>query len=288
MRQVLIGSPTVSATGSDGFIGLYYIKNGVKTAITASNASEVKYGDIVVERSAAKGGDIVVPFAKHMFKYVKASPVTGSAFIASFDLSGVTITPGDDYTVIFAKKGVPFNKRNKWTFTYRAGASDTADKIAAAIAAYVTNNVDLGATATVSTSTVTFTAKDKRSDYKLLFADGLSGVSATVTARVLPQNDLEDMKVILSKAAADAGFEYTAKDDVSLLYPGMVDNPFASQSFTDYGFVVYTISFVEHREVATRDTGIKQIVQIVLPKKSASAEAAQAATLEAILTALAA
>lgn len=288
MRQVLIGSPTVSATGSDGFIGLYYTKAGVKTAITASNASEVKYGDIVVERSAAKGGDIIVPFAKHGFKYVKASPVTGSVYSATLDLSAVTITPGDDYTVIFAKKGVAFNERNKWTFTYRAATGDTAEKLAAAIVKFVNENVSLGATASASTSTVTFTAKDKRSDYKLLFADGLSGFAATVTARVLPMNDLEDMKVILSKASADAGFEYTAKDDVTLLYPGMVDNPFASQSFTDYGFVVYTISFVEHREVATHDTGIKQIVQIVLPKKSASAEAAQAATLEAILDALAA
>lgn len=288
MRQVLIGSPTVSATGSDGFIGLYYIKNGVKTAITVTNASEVKFGDIVVERSADKGGDIVVPFAKHKFSYVKASPVTGSPYKAVFDLSTVTITPGDDYTVIFAKKGVPFNERNKWSFTYRAKVGDTASVIASAIAKYVTDNAAIGATCTAATSTVTFIGINKRSDYKLLFADALSSLTATVTARVVPQNDLEDMKVILSKAAADAGFEYTAKDDVSLLYPKMVDNPFATQSFTDYGFVVYTISFVEHREVATHDTGIKQIVQIILPKKSATAEAAQASTLEAILTALAA
>ena len=288
MRQVLIGSPTVSATGSDGFIGLYYIKNGVKTAITSSNAKEVDYGNVVLERSADKGGNIVVPFSKHAFKFVKSTSVTGSKYEAVIDFSSLTITPGEDYTIIFAKKGVPFNERNKWTFTYRAGDNDTTETIAEAVTDYVNANVGLGAEAEFNSSKVHFCAKNARFDYNLLFADGLSTITADVTARVLPMNDLEDMKVVLGKAAADAGFEYTAKDDVSLLYPGMVGNPFATQSFTDYGFVVYTISFVEHREVATHDTGIKQVVQIILPKKSATAEATQASSLETVLNALAA
>lgn len=208
--------------------------------------------------------------------YAPSTQYTGNFTIAD-------VVAGSDYTVVVVKKGVGFNKRNKWAATVCAKAADTVDTIAAALASQITANVGAGVTAAASAGKVTVTAKEKGVDYELTLGDDLFGTAVTqehATAAVADAKYITDLAI---KAAADAGIEYTYQDASELIYPDFPLNPLAQDDSADTGFTVYTIRFAEPREMKTVDQSINQIVQIAVPTNAAAI-----ATIDKILAALAA
>lgn len=271
MRQFLLGKKVAYATGAnlnavvDGAIGFAYNNNSVPT-ITATGNEIKNEAMIVLGRTAALGGPIVLPFYKNHFSFTKGVYAASTQFKASVVISAPTKSGA--YSIIVAKKGVGFNERNKWTATvYVKDTTTTAAKLAEALAAQINNNsAGSGVSATVSTATITITATKYGIDYSILTADELTGTAVSVTSNGMPAyGDASYIKDLAMKAAADAGFEYTHRDEVVDLYPSFPLNPLAQPDAADTGYTIFTLRFAEPRQVKTRDEIVHQIIQVAFP-----------------------
>lgn len=282
MRQIVLGTSLASAGAvasnttmkSLGFVYRDHANaDALKFSLTSSDFAE-DFFQLVLKRANADGGDLVVPFHKNKLTFSKAVFAAGSAATGTLNLSAITVTPGHDYTVIFCLKGVQFNERNKWTCTVRATDTDDAESIANKIADYVNaNTANLGLTAVKGTSTdagkITLTATEKGKSYVCVTADDLAGVSNLnlTFAWYNSGNKVPDVAKyiadLVSKAAADAGFEYTRNDND--IYPAFFGNPGIDLSAYASGAIVYTFAFAEPRLVKTTDDVVRQVVQVVLP-----------------------
>lgn len=213
------------------------------------------------------GQPLVIPIYKHHESYVHGEYVGATTFQAKVTVVAQNMV--GDYTLIIAKKGVPFNERNKWTSTtYVCDSDTTAKDIAAAIAKDVNNNsISSGVTATVQDEVITLTAKEKGVGYSLITADWLSKVTPVViTEGNAAYGDAAYVKDLMMKACADAGIEYTYQDGADLIYPTYPPQPLATIPATDYGFDIFTIKFSEPRDSRTVDMAINQVVQIAVPR----------------------
>lgn len=213
------------------------------------------------------GQPLVIPIYKHHESYDWGSYVGATTFQAKVTVVAQNMI--GDYTLIIAKKGVPFNERNKWTSTTHVCDSDmTAKDIAAAIAKDVNNNsISSGVTATVQDEVITLTATEKGVGYSLITADWLSKVTPViVTEGNAAYGDAAYVKDLMMKACADAGIEYTYQDGADLIYPTYPPHPLATAPATDYGFDIFTIKFSEPRDSRTVDMAVNQIVQIAVPR----------------------
>lgn len=280
MRQFILGKNVAYADGlpldTIGEIAFVALIDGVETLDPDGTKIKDK-GYIYLLRDEKVGGQVVIPIYKNKFSYSKMVYQAATAYTSNFTIADVT--PGLDYTVIVAKKGVNFNERFKWTATVRAKSSDTAETVAKALADLITANGDgSGVTATNSSGKVTITAKEKGVDYKVTLADDLFGLTITETAAKVALADAAYVKDLAMKAAADAGIEYTYDDFIYSNYPL---NPLAQPDAADTGFTIFTLKFAEPREMKTMDTAINQIVQIALPTGAGAI-----ASIETILKAL--
>ena len=223
----------------------------------------------VLVRSAANGGNVVLPIYPNHYDAVKGEYQAATTFVATLTIP----TPDSeyyDYTIIAVKKGKKFNERNKWTASVRVKSTDTAGALAQKLADYFNANKDgLGLEVTISgddSNVLTFTAIKAGEDYEIVPADDLTGVAVTYTTRGKEAfGDAKYVKDLADKAAADAGFEYTYEDDVKALYPNYHFNLPAEDDEEDSRFDIYTLRFAEPRMVKTRDEVVHQIVQIVCP-----------------------
>ena len=271
MRQFLLTKGTY-ASGNDmsaiaeGAIGFYYNNNGVPTLDT--DGTHVKKGEamIVLGRSAANGGNVVIPFYNKNFSWNKMTHQASTKFNASIKIP--SITELGEYTIIICKKGVQFNERNKWTSSYNVKSlSDTPDDVAAAIEKGIKNFAhNLGITSSVSTNTISITGLNDAVDFEILGADNLFGLTITQTHATKGYADAAWISDLADKACADAGIEYTYRPEYIYLYENYPLNPLAQQNTTDPGYVVYTIRFAEPRRTKTTDEVVNQIVQIAMPK----------------------
>ena len=293
MRQFILGAANVAyATGvtpelaASGAVGFYYLKDG-KLTVSATGAEMKGEGAIVLGRTSAEGGPVILPFYNNHFSFVKSSYKAAKTFVAEFTVPDVTVM--EDHSVIFVKKGIQFNERANWTATVHAyKTSETVNMIAKKIADYVNNNPLLGLTAVADAAKVTVTATKPGVDYELVPADALFGMEITYTTRgEAALNDAEGIKKLADMAAADAGFEYTYRDSYMYLYPKYPLDPLAQPKKTDYGFTVFTLRFAVPRATKTRDEVVHQIVQIAIPNKSASAVGDAVTAIETALEAMA-
>lgn len=280
MRQFILGKNVAYADAlplnTVGEIAFVALVDGVETLDTDGTKIKDK-GYIYLLRDEKVGGQVVVPIYKNKFSYSKMTYQAATAYTSNFTIAEVT--PGLDYTVIVAKKGVNFNERFKWTATVRAKSSDTVATVAKALADLITANGDgSGVTATNTAGKVTITAKEKGIDYKVTLADDIFGLAVTETAAKVALADAAYVKDLAMKAAADAGIEYTYDD---FIYPDYPLNPLAQPDAADTGFTIFTLKFAEPREMKTMDTAINQIVQIALPTGAGAI-----ASIETILKAL--
>lgn len=215
----------------------------------------------------------VIPFYPVGARAFESQSVPGVAFSAEITVPS-EIEEGNEYTYIFVKKGVPFNERNKWTASIVAGAADTAETIATKVAKYVNDNKGLGLTASVASNIVEVNdggddhINATYTDYEILLADYAVKGSVEVTEHaVSPILDTKGIEELLSKAAADSGFEYTNNDNsVNVLYPGygyagMLANEEASDEEPTWH--VLTIFQAEPRLAAKPlDTPVNQVIQL--------------------------
>ena len=283
MRQFLLTKGTY-ASGNDmsaiaeGAIGFYYNNDGVPTLDT--DGTHVKKGEamIVLGRSAANGGNVVIPFYNKNFSWNKMTHQASTKFNASIKIP--SITELGEYTIIICKKGVQFNERNKWTSSYNVKSlNDTPDDVAAAIEKGIKNFAhNLGISSSVSGDTISITGLNDAVDFEILGADNLFGLTITQTHATKGYADAAWISDLADKACADAGIEYTYRPEYIYLYENYPLNPLAQQNTTDPGYIVYTIRFAEPRRTKTTDEVVNQIVQIAMPKTAAAAT-----TIETIL-----
>ena len=275
MRQFLLTKGTY-ASGNDmsaiaeGAIGFYYNNDGVPTLDT--DGTHVKKGEamIVLGRSAANGGNVVIPFYSKNFSWNKMTHQASTKFNASITIPAITEL--GEYTIIICKKGVQFNERNKWTSSYNVKSlNDTPDDVAAAIEKGIKNFAhNLGISSSVSGDTISITGLNDAVDFEILGADNLFGLTITQTHATKGYADAAWISDLADKACADAGIEYTYRPEYIYLYKNYPLNPLAQQNTTDPGFIVYTIRFAEPRRTKTTDEVVNQIVQIAMPKTAAA------------------
>ena len=271
MRQFLLTKGTY-ASGNDmsaiaeGAIGFYYNNDGVPTLDT--DGTHVKKGEamIVLGRSAANGGNVVIPFYNKNFSWNKMIHQASTKFNASITIPAITEL--GEYTIIICKKGVQFNERNKWTSSYNVKSlNDTPDDVAAAIEKGIKNFAhNLGISSSVSGATISITGLNDAVDFEILGADNLFGLTITQTHATKGYADAAWISDLADKACADAGIEYTYRPEYIYLYENYPLNPLAQQNTTDPGYIVYTIRFAEPRRTKTTDEVVNQIVQIAMPK----------------------
>ena len=284
MRQFLLTKGTY-ASGNDmsaiaeGAIGFYYNNDGVPTLDT--DGTHVKKGEamIVLGRSAANGGNVVIPFYNKNFSWNKMTHQASTKFNASITIP--TINELGEYTIIICKKGVQFNERNKWTSSYNVKSlNDTPDDVAAAIEKGIKNFAhNLGISSSVSGATISITGLNDAVDFEILGADNLFGLTITQTHATKGYADAAWISDLADKACADAGIEYTYRPEYIYLYENYPLNPLAQQNTTDPGYIVYTIRFAEPRRTKTTDEVVNQIVQIAMPKTASAIT-----DIEAVLT----
>lgn len=289
MRQLLFATSLattdakVSAVTTEGAIGVAQI-NKSTGEMTFINTPPVYYEEndnpyldqngkhhlnLVLIRSAANGGNVVLPLYPNHYDIAKGEYQAATTFVATLTVP----TPDSeyyDYTIIAVKKGKKFNERNKWTASVRVKSTDTAGALAQKLADYFNTNKDgLGLEVTISgddSNVLTFTAIKAGEDYEIVPADDLTGLSVTYTARGKEAfGDVKYIKDLADKAAADVGYEYTYQDDLNVLYPKYHFSLPAEDDEEDSGFDIYTLRFAEPRMVKTRDEVVHQIVQIVCP-----------------------
>ena len=276
MRQFLLTKGTY-ASGNDmsaiaeGAIGFYYNNDGVPTLDT--DGTHVKKGEamIVLGRSAANGGNVVIPFYNKNFSWNKMIHQASTKFNASITIPDINEL--GEYTIIICKKGVQFNERNKWTSSYNVKSlTDTLADVAAAIEKGIKNFAhNLGISSSVSEATISITGLNDAVDFEILGADNLFGLTITQTHATKGYADAAWISDLADKACADAGIEYTYRPEYIYLYENYPLNPLAQQNTTDPGYIVYTIRFAEPRRTKTTDEVVNQIVQIAMPKTAAGA-----------------
>lgn len=276
MRQFLLaGSAAYTAETkltevSEGAVGVFYYDNGVLKVTSTGNEIK-KEAMLVLGRSVANGGPVVIPIHKNKFSYVKGVYSAATTFKAQITITAPVYV--GDHSIIVAKKGVGFNQRNKWTSSVHVSdtsmsASDLANKLAKAIKS---NSEASGVTATVEADVITITALTPGDDYNVVGADYLSSAAVAIqTAGAAAYGDAKYVKDLADKAAADAGFEYTYRDAGVDLYPSYPINPLARPDSADTGFTIFTLKFAEPRDVKTVDDVINQIVQIAFPTGAAA------------------
>ena len=255
-------------TGEMTFINMppFFLEKNVNPYLDENGKNHL---NLVLVRSAANGGNVVLPIYPNHYDAVKGEYQAATTFVATLTIP----TPDSeyyDYTIIAVKKGKKFNERNKWTASVRVKSTDTAGALAQKLADYFNANKDgLGLEVTISgddSNVLTFTAIKAGEDYEIVPADDLTGVAVTYTTRGKEAfGDAKYVKDLADKAAADAGFEYTYEDDVKALYPNYPFNLPAEDDEEDSRFDIYTLRFAEPRMVKTRDEVVHQIVQIVCP-----------------------
>lgn len=276
MRQFLLAGNVAYATGADlnavpsGAVGVFINKDGVPT-VSTDGTDVKKEAMLVLGRTAAEGGPVVLPIYPNHFTFVKGEYQAATKFSAE-----ITIPDGDrigDYTLIIALKGQLFNERNKWTAEYHnTDVTLSATQLATKLAEKINFNTSgSGVKATVDGAKLTITAEKNGTDYAIIPADLLMDTTVTVKTKGIPAyGDVNYIKDLAEKAAADAGFEYTYRDSYTYLYPKYPLNPLAQPDSADVGYTIFTLRFAEPRDVKTRDEVVHQIVQVAFPTGAAA------------------
>lgn len=240
---------------------------------TKLNKDEELY--FVLTRPAEMGGPVVLPFFNHKFRYNYSTYEAASNFSASIALPS-SVMPGVDYTILLVKKGMKFNERNRWHVTAKAKAGSDIASVAESLVKQVnamTDTVGLVATYVPSNEDggkIQFNASNTLNnvDYNILGADELIDSVVTIDSKGLSaRNDLEMMRDLANKAAADVGYEYTYLGDVNYLYPDYpAGKVIIETELLDAEFTVYNIFFAEPRKVKTVDEVVNQMVQVAFTR----------------------
>lgn len=188
----------------------------------------------------------------------KVTKTAGTKFSANITIPAPVT--GKDYTIELVKLNTTKHERREWTATTRCKSGDTASTVAARLQkelAAKVENQNVGVT--ISTATITVTAKDYQS-WELMAVDDLYGTTVTTTAKgSAPTCDKAYVQNLASEAAQNRGFNNTLADGATIYpgYPMDVDSD-------DY--TLYNLRFKNSRVYGrTRDEAVWQEATIAVP-----------------------
>lgn len=296
MRQFFIAnSQTVASAGAidalnslpNGVVAMALRDGGDKSAIIVDSAHlgtnkmfQILFGNTDV---AGQHRWESFPFyANHLsyevMAYEAPTKFTTTLTVAAAGSAGYN--PGV-YTLIFAKKGVPFNERNKWSvdFYVKDDNNLTAAKLAQEFTHLINEKFDPSykrnaaspvgtgdVIATVNGAAITITTKDYAVDYEVILADNFraygsfSGTRAGITGKA----DRAMVIDLANKAIADRGINDTYAEPSEYMHPRYPITRGSNALAEKYD--ILTIRFAEPRQVKTRDEVVHQIIQIAYPK----------------------
>lgn len=243
----------------------YYDKDGVRRHFDA-NASKFRWLNTfhVVVKSTISGVStmIDIPVCKPGLQWVKSEYRADTKLNATITVTAPTLK--GEYTIIVVKKGAVNDERYKYSSSvYIDRTTTTAAELATKLAKDITAKcAHLKLKAVANAATITFTCENS-TDFELVPADNLTGVAVNYTSRGLRgQNDEEYVKDLLRKHAANQGFMYPA--DGADMYPGY-DKVDLNLISPNKQFAVYTLNFVNTRDVETHGDSVRQLLHIVCP-----------------------
>lgn len=233
-----------------------------------NGAQAVKEANLVLHRETEDGGDILYPIYNNHLTWTKSATESAKKFKATFEC----VDSYGEQTIIFIKKGVNFNERNKWSVSVYMKDDATGADIAAKLKKEFDIKPDLKDKFTVeaegATITVEATNLIKGEGWTILGADGQQDVKPVVLSEGVPAFlDAAYIKDLAAKCIADLGYDSTYVDASVYLLPGSdgIGNP-KDVNPTGTEFEMITIRFAEPRQVKTRDEVVNQIIQVCANK----------------------
>lgn len=209
----------------------------------------------------------------------KTVPSLGKAFAVSFTMP--TTVKGDEYGILFSKKGVVANERSNFYVSIVAGSTTAATEANALRKAINDKKSDMFPfTATGSGATVTVTCDIVGDMWAAKLVDGLAGTAWASNYPVEAQKTVGDKAFITelaSQCAAGKGFNYVDGDGKEI-YPGypeavedLVVNASGTGGASTEGYVVFNLHFATGRKAGKQmDERVWQYVHIAVPITNAS------------------
>lgn len=249
---------------------------------TPLSAAPTKDFGIALGRGAGTPPFIIPEVDLKTLEVTMSEPEQGHAFEASITIPDPpeNLITGMYYTILLIKKGVGFNQRYQWSAStfVPVGVTKTAAQIATELgnqlkekAKYANIPMDI----TVADEEIHLAATDD-SDWTLMGADSLSGVSVTVGSPVSGwKKAIGDKAYVMElarKCAGGKGFLNTGSDSLDL-YPSY------PETVEDTTYNIFNLKFATGRKgQKTTDERVWQYVHIAVPASSAALE-----TIETIL-----
>lgn len=275
MKQLIIASEEGTMTTNDystvpaGKYVFVDLSTGAKISYNTNLAGQNKSLALVLGRGANKMPFVISEIDCKSMTIVESAYKAGVAYQATYTIP--TPIVGEAYTIVVAKLGVHFNKRNKYTASTLAVAGDTATTIATRLVndfkakfVGVEDEVTFNLNVSNSGAAITFQGTVVGEGYKLLGADALLGQdAANISAETPAEAAMLDKAWVMnlaSQCAAGKGFNFTYEDGASI-YPGYPEVVAADE------YNMITLRFAVPRKSAkTRDEVVNQVVHIVTPK----------------------
>ena len=273
MKQLIITKNVAYADGASNYNDISTINKGSlaifepSTGKLVSTAEDLK-GNVAVV--CGRGKD-KMPFhfpevdvrSLTVTKAVPSDETKAAKFSAKITIPATE--KGKEYTLIFAKTGVVFHERNRWTYTALAKSDVASDVAKALVASINANTVTSGLTAEVEDTAVVVTAAEVGVNFEVIPADELMGVEVTdVVVGKKATLDKAYIQDLASRCAAGKGFNLLA-DDGKEIYPGY------PEVVEDDEYVLYTLRFAVPRVAAKqRDEVVYQLLHIAVPVGAAS------------------
>lgn len=209
-------------------------------------------------------GNIIFPEIDiNSLSVTETEPSAGVKFSAVF--TAPSATDKKEYTLIFVKKGVVPNERNKFTISVVANGT-SASTLATAIANAINNKANkmFDMTATVSNAQVTVTCNNVGEHWGVIAADELAGTSITVTDAKPEIGGKSYMLDLASRCAAGKGYNLTS-ENVKELYPGYPEE-IEDVVVPTSGYHIFNLRFATNRASGKQmDEKVWQYVHIAVP-----------------------
>ena len=284
MKQLLIvnSGKALNATGATPY-DLSGLEAGAITFFelggsSALSAAATKNFGIALGRPNGQKAFVIPEVDIKTLSITKALPKLGTAIKRKFTFP--TPVVGEEYTVLFIKKGVVPHERNTWHCSIVA-KTVTAATEATALKNMIEDKMGDYFTVSVSTADITIVGKTIGEQWEIKLIDSLYGVDfAGSTDFVNPEPTIGDKKYIqnlASQCAAGKGFQHTAPEGREFIpgYPEAVEdltpNTSGASGASTAGYAVYTLRFQVGRDSAkTRDEKVWQLVHIAVPVNNTS------------------
>ena len=255
-------SGSMNDLGVTGKLTFSYVKAGSRVGLDEDCKGKF---DVILGRANADGGPVSLPLHMNSLKVAGAEFKANTTFVATVTCADVDDI--GDITLLITKCGMQFNERATWTANFHITTEMTGAQIATKLVSLINANTQAhGIVATVASNVVTLTAQESGVEYDVKVTDLLSGATVSVTTHGKEGRGLDPKRlaVIASKAAADAGIEYTFQDGAELLYPTYPFNP-ANQAALTGSYDMLVIGCGEPRDFKTTEETVHQVVTIVAP-----------------------